>query len=173
MSQNSDKTMNVGGKPLHVTDTDFQRQVSGSELPVVVDFHAPWCGPCRHLGPVLDKLAGEYAGRLTIAKVNVDESPAKSLEFGIRSIPALVFIHRGEVVDSQVGSAPYAVLKRTFDTFLTEAEKREARLKEQAVGPTIVVEAGQGSDGCSCSGQGCSGTDCSGKNCSGQDCCGK
>lgn len=97
------------GKALEITDANFD-QVIATDKPVLVDFWAEWCGPCKMIGPVVEELAGEYEGKAVIGKVNVDENPTISAKFGIRSIPTLLIIKGGEVVDKQVGAVPKAVL---------------------------------------------------------------
>jgi thioredoxin 1 len=87
-----------------VTDATFDAQVLKSALPVLVDFWAPWCGPCRAIGPVIEELAGEYAGKLTIIKMNVDENPATPAKYGIRAIPTLIVFKQGEVLEQITGA---------------------------------------------------------------------
>lgn len=94
------------------TDQNFQTDVIGSDKLSVIDFWAPWCGPCLALGPTIEALATEYEGKVNIGKVNVDENPVLSNEFGITSIPCVVFMKNGEIVDRQVGVAPKAVLEK-------------------------------------------------------------
>ncbi|MBM4430832.1 MAG: thioredoxin, partial [Chloroflexi bacterium] len=86
--------------PIHVNDANFEKAVLQSPLPVLVDFWAPWCSPCRMVAPLLEQLAGEYAGRLVVAKVNVDDDLQYASQYGVQGIPTLLFIKDGEVVES-------------------------------------------------------------------------
>ncbi len=101
-----------------VTDANFEQEVLGGKVPVVVDFWAEWCGPCRLIGPLLDELAGEYSGRVKVTKLNVDENPSTSMKYGVRSIPTLLFFKDGEVVDRLIGAVPKAELKKKFEAAL-------------------------------------------------------
>ena len=100
---------------LHVTDESFQSKVIESDVPVLVDFWAPWCGPCRMLGPIVEELAGEYDGRVLFAKMNTDECPATPGQFGIMSIPSLLLFKDGELVDRAVGMRPKKALQEWID----------------------------------------------------------
>ncbi len=102
-------------KPVAVTDAEFEQKVLQSDNPVVVDFWAPWCGPCRAIAPILDKLAGEYEGRLTIAKVNTDEQIRWASQFGIQGIPTLIVFKNGQEVERLVGSRPESAYRDVFD----------------------------------------------------------
>ncbi|MFP4437152.1 MAG: thioredoxin [Chloroflexaceae bacterium] len=102
-------------KPVAVTDAEFEQTVLQSDKPVVVDFWAPWCGPCRAIAPILDKLAGEYEGRLTIAKVNTDEQIRWAGQFGIQGIPTLIVFKNGQEVERLVGSRPESAYREVFD----------------------------------------------------------
>jgi thioredoxin 1 len=105
-------------KPIPVTDADFKTVVLQSDKPVVVDFWAPWCGPCRAIAPILDKLAGEYEGKLTIAKVNTDEEIQNASQLGIQGIPTLIIFKGGKEVARMVGSRPEAQYREAFDKVL-------------------------------------------------------
>jgi thioredoxin 1 len=103
---------------LEITDANFQELVLDSKVPVLVDFWAEWCGPCRMVGPVVDELSKEYEGKAVIGKVDVDNNPKIATEFGIMSIPALLFFKDGKVVDKQVGAVPKHVLAGKLDAQL-------------------------------------------------------
>lgn len=99
-----------------VTDAEFDAEVRQSATPVVVDFWAPWCGPCRQIGPDLEALAAEYGDRLKVVKVNVDENSEAAASLGVRGIPALFLFKDGEVVSNKTGAAPKAALKSWIDS---------------------------------------------------------
>lgn len=106
-----DKPMTLETTPFTATDDNFQREVIDYDLPVLVDFWAPWCGPCRQVAPILDKLAVEFAGKIRIAKVNVDENPRLSQSFQVMSIPTLMMIKERTIVFNQPGALPEPVLR--------------------------------------------------------------
>lgn len=109
-------------EPVHVTDDTFETAVLKSSIPVIVDFWAPWCNPCKMIAPTLEKLASEYAGRLLIAKVNTDENQKYAQVYGVQGIPNMLFISKGNVVHQQVGALPENMIRQTVKTFLEVAE---------------------------------------------------
>lgn len=100
------------------TDANFETDVINSDKLTVVDFWAEWCGPCRAIGPVIEELAKDYSGKVNIGKVNVDQNPNVSTNYGITSIPAILFIKGGKVVDKQIGAVPKSVLDKKIQTHL-------------------------------------------------------
>ena len=103
---------------LEFTDANFQTTVMESDKLSVIDFWAEWCGPCRAIGPVIEELATEYAGKVNIGKVNVDVNPNLSMNFGITSIPAILFVKGGQVVDKQIGAVPKSVLDKKIQSHM-------------------------------------------------------
>lgn len=101
-----------------VTDDTFSAEVMNSPLPVLVDFWAPWCGPCRQIGPALEELSAEYEGRVRVVKMNVDENPETPASLGVRGIPALFMLRDGDVVSNRMGAATKAALKTWLDDSL-------------------------------------------------------
>lgn len=109
--QQTSSANGVSGAPLAVTDATFDREVLQASQPVLVDLWAPWCGPCRMINPIVKKLASEYAGRLRVVKVNVDENPALSNRFGVQSIPTMMIFRNGQVADRWSGALPEPALR--------------------------------------------------------------
>lgn len=103
---------------LEITDANFEELVLKADKPVVVDFWAEWCGPCRMIGPVIEEMSNEYEGKAIIGKVNVDANPGVSAQFGVRNIPTVLFIKNGEVADKSVGAVPKAQLTSKLDAIL-------------------------------------------------------
>lgn len=105
------------GKAIEITDSNFE-EILKSDKPVLVDFWAEWCGPCKMIGPIVEELAGDYEGKAVIGKVDVDSNPAVASALGIRSIPTLMFFKGGQIVDKQVGAVPKAILANKLDAVL-------------------------------------------------------
>jgi thioredoxin 1 len=103
---------------LELTDSNFQSEVLESDKLNVIDFWAEWCGPCRAIGPVIEELSKEYEGKVNVGKVNVDNNPTVSMNYGITSIPAILFIKGGKVVDKQIGAVPKSVLDKKIQANL-------------------------------------------------------
>ena len=103
---------------LHATDADFDSHVLQSDVPVLVDFWAPWCGPCKMIAPALDQLAGEYAGKAKVVKVDVDQNPATAMKFRVRSIPMLLVFTDGQIHGQQIGAVGKAQLAQLLDKAL-------------------------------------------------------
>jgi thioredoxin 1 len=103
---------------IDVTDSTFEKEVLQSEKPVLVDFWAEWCGPCRMVGPLVKEIGTEYEGRAVVAKLDVDSNPEVSNKFGIRNIPTILYFKNGEIVDKQVGAVPKHVIASKLDALL-------------------------------------------------------
>jgi thioredoxin 1 len=110
-----EKTMS---EPIHVNDDAFEKAVMKSPVPVLVDFWAPWCVPCRMLAPSLETIARDYDTKVRVAKVNTDENPKWALQFGVQGIPTMLFVSEGKVVHKQVGVVPLPALRQMVDQFL-------------------------------------------------------
>ena len=103
---------------LQVTDTSFKQDVLESDIPVLVDFWAPWCGPCRMVAPVVDEIAQQYEGKVKVVKLNTDENPQVASQYGIRSIPTLMIFKGGQRVDMVVGAVPKTTLANTLEKYI-------------------------------------------------------
>ena len=101
-----------------ISESNFESDVLESTLPVLIDFWAEWCGPCRMVGPIVDQLAEEYAGKVVVGKVNVDENPSIASKYGIRSIPSLLVFSNGEVEEQIVGAVPKTRLQGSLDKYI-------------------------------------------------------
>lgn len=112
-------------EPIHVTDAAFEKTVLESSLPVIVDFWAPWCGPCKMVAPTLDKLAKDHAGELLVAKVNTDENPEWATQYGVQGIPTMLLIYGGKIVNRQVGALPEPMLREIVDQFLEVVKEQD------------------------------------------------
>jgi thioredoxin 1 len=100
------------------TDNNFEVEALNGDKPVMVDFWAEWCGPCRMVGPIVEEVSNDYAGKAVVGKLNVDNNPAIAQKYGIRSIPTILFFKNGEVVDRQVGAVPKAVLVKKLEAHM-------------------------------------------------------
>jgi thioredoxin 1 len=103
---------------IEITDANFEELVVKSDKPVMIDFWAVWCGPCRMIAPIVEEMSGEYEGKAVIGKVDVDSNPGVAVKYGIRNIPTVLFIKGGEIVDKQVGAAPKQVFTKKLDAIL-------------------------------------------------------
>ena len=112
-------------EPIKVTDDAFEKTVLDSSLPVIVDFWAPWCGPCKMVGPILDKIAKEYAGEVIVAKVNTDENPEWAMKYGVQGIPTMLLMFDGKIVNRQVGALPEPMLREVVEQFLDVAKSHQ------------------------------------------------
>jgi thioredoxin 1 len=105
-------------EPIHVTDAAFEKTVLKSIVPVIVDFWAPWCGPCKMIAPTLEKIAKEYDGKITVAKVNTDENPEWATKYGVQGIPTVLFVYNGKIIHRQTGALPESALRDVVTQFM-------------------------------------------------------
>ena len=105
-------------EPIHVTDAAFEKAVLQNPLPVIVDFWAPWCGPCKMVDPMLKKISQEVGDKLVVAKVNTDENPEWAMKYGVQGIPTMLFIYGGKIVHRQVGALPERMLREAVTQFM-------------------------------------------------------
>jgi thioredoxin 1 len=105
-------------EPINVTDEAFEKTVLEASLPVIVDFWAPWCGPCKMVAPTLEKIAKEFAGELLVAKVNTDQHSQWAIKYGVQGIPTMLLIYNGKIINRQVGALPEPMLRDVIDQFL-------------------------------------------------------
>ncbi len=111
------------GKAINVTDAEFDQKVLKASAPVVVDFWAPWCGPCRMVSPILEKLAEEFDGRVSVVKVNTDENPQYAMQYGVRGIPTVLFVAGGKEIHRQVGATSEQSFRRMFEVFASAVKQ--------------------------------------------------
>lgn len=108
----------MSDKILHISDASFEREVLNSEAPVMVDYWAEWCGPCKMIAPILDEIANEYGDKLKVAKINVDDNPLTTQKYAVRGIPTLMIFRGGEVIDSRAGAMTKSQLSAFIDSAL-------------------------------------------------------
>lgn len=106
------------GKEITLNDANFQKEVLESDKPVLVDFWAPWCGPCRIMGPIIEELTSDYEGKAKVGKLNTDDSPTTAGQYGIMSIPTIIIFKAGEPVDQIIGAVPKDIVKKKLDAVL-------------------------------------------------------
>ena len=104
---------------IEISDSNFESEVVNSDLPVLIDFWAPWCGPCRAIAPLVEEISSSYAGKIKVGKMNVDENQSTTMKFGIRSIPTLIMFKGGEAVDQIIGAVPKSEIERVVEKSLS------------------------------------------------------
>jgi thioredoxin 1 len=112
--------------PIHVTDAAFEKTVLQNSLPVIIDFWAPWCGPCKMIAPMLKNISQEFDGKLIVAKVNTDENPEWASKYGVQGIPTLLFVYGGKILHRQVGALPERILRDAVTQFIEVATEKKA-----------------------------------------------
>jgi thioredoxin 1 len=112
--------------PIHVTDAAFEKTVLKNTLPVIVDFWAPWCGPCKMIAPMLEKISKDFDGKMIVAKVNTDENPEWASKYGVQGIPTLLFVYGGKIIHRQVGALPEKLLREAVSQFIDVATEKKA-----------------------------------------------
>ncbi len=117
-------------EPIHVSDESFEKDVLQSAVPVIVDFWAPWCGPCRMVAPVLEQIAKDYEGKVTVAKVNTDDHSEWAMHYGVQGIPTMLFVAKGEIVDRIVGAVPGPIVRQRLDVVLMNAAEEPAQQEQ-------------------------------------------
>jgi len=114
-------------EPVNVNDAAFQKVILESKIPVIVDFWAPWCNPCKMVAPVLEKIAREKAGKLLVAKVNTDENPEWAGKYQVQGIPTMLLVANGKIIHTQVGALPEGILREIITEFLNVVEKASVK----------------------------------------------
>ncbi len=119
--------------PLHVTTAEWNEKVVKAPVPVVVDFWAEWCAPCHIIAPHVARLAEEYAGRLLVFKLDVDSNPEIAMQYGIQSIPTVLFMYKGQIIDAIIGAVPYSVFKNKVENLLAQVPPVTEEILEQEI----------------------------------------
>jgi thioredoxin 1 len=133
----------AGENTLQFTDSAFDQDVLNSEVPVLVDFWAPWCGPCKAMTPTVDALASEYAGKVKIGKLNTDENPATAMRYQVRGIPTLLLFKGGKVVDQRVGAMPKPEVQKMIDPHVPAGAPTAAPTSDRSATPAAPAESSQ------------------------------